>query len=98
MRRGEGCTSNVRLAKITNGPGGGVQLDLFFAIVAAGRKGVMTEAFGKSLSERTERERKKTAVLHSFPGPVVSIARNGELGIFFFSFQQRREGVGQGEE
>lgn len=37
---GEGCTSNVRLAKITNGPGGeGVQLDLFLiSLLQVGRR------------------------------------------------------------
>lgn len=38
-------------------------------------------------------KKKKIAILHSFPGPVVSIARNEErLGFFFF--EQRREGWG----
>lgn len=92
---GKGCTSNVRLAKITNGPGGGVQLDrqyLFRAIIAAGRKGVMTEEFGKSLFERNWKGKKLRSCTVS-PGPLFQ-SRATESWEFFFFFLPTAEGGG----
>lgn len=93
----EECTSSMRLAKITNGLADSrvVQLDLFRAIVAAGRKGgYLAKVCSKETGMGKEGRKKKDCDPAQFPrARCFNRARNGESWEFFF--RTAEGGVGE---